>query len=38
MVKDHAIDLLNEFSLACRVEQDFLAKGRVSRPASSDSW
>lgn len=30
MVKDHAIDLLNDFSRACRIEQDFPATSRVS--------
>jgi hypothetical protein len=34
MVKDHAIDLLHDFSQACRTEQDF-AISRVSKYASS---
>ena len=34
MVKDHAIDLLHDFSQTCRMEQDF-AVGRVGKYASS---
>jgi hypothetical protein len=34
MVKDHAIDLLHDFSQTCRMEQDF-AIGRVGKYASS---
>jgi hypothetical protein len=35
MAKDHAIDLLHDFSESCRIEQDFLAANRVSRYISS---
>ena len=37
MAKNHAIDLLNDFSRACRIEQEFRATARASGPAWSDS-
>ncbi|WP_439369657.1 hypothetical protein [Bradyrhizobium sp. DASA03120] len=33
MINDHTIDLLHDFSQACRIEQDFPEKGALSRMA-----